>query len=229
MLNLKTAIIGVALVIASAVGLTIATPSSASAACGEFLGFPAWYDGLVDANCKIHEPEAAFPTKTDEEALTYYIWRIVLNALEIALRVIGIVAVAFMIYGGFQYLTSSGSPERAAGAMKTIVNASVGLIIALGVTALQGLIWKVVAGSTNDYGVYDGTAANVLKEAFNLVYYIAGAIAVIMIIVGGLNYVTSSGDPGRMTKAKNTLLYAVIGLVVIIAAWAITNFIANRF
>jgi hypothetical protein len=54
-------------------------------------------------------------------------------------------------------------------------------------------------------------------------------VAVIMLIIGGLNYITASGDPGKMTKAKNTILYAGVGLVIVIAASAITNFVVGRF
>jgi hypothetical protein len=49
-----------------------------------------------------------------------------------------------------------------------------------------------------------------------------------MIIIAGLSYVTSSGDSGKVVKAKNTILYAVIGLAVIIFAFAITSFISSR-
>lgn len=234
MSRFKIMLIGAAMVILGAVSLAVATPSASMAqsaqpcAKEDFLGFPTWYKGLVNtSDCTMMSPEGAFPG--DNRALAKYIWKIALNVLEIVLRVIGIIAVAFMIYGGFLYLTSSGSPEKAASAMKTIVNASVGLIIALGVTALKNLIWGVIAGGTNDYGVYDGSAANVLEKALNLVYYIGGAIAVVMIVISGLNYTTSSGDPGKMTKAKNTLLYSIIGLVIIIAAWGITKFIVERF
>jgi type IV secretory pathway VirB2 component (pilin) len=58
---------------------------------------------------------------------------------------------------------------------------------------------------------------------------VAGAIAVIIIIVGGLTYITSSGDSGRIKQAKDIILYAVIGLVVAIMAYAIVHFVATNF
>jgi len=61
-----------------------------------------------------------------------------------------------------------------------------------------------------------------------MAYFIGGVLAVIMVIIGGLNYVTSSGDSGKTAKAKNTILYAVIGIVVIIFAFAITTFINSK-
>ena len=58
---------------------------------------------------------------------------------------------------------------------------------------------------------------------------IVGIIAVVMIIVGGIKYITSGGDSGNVTAAKNTILYAVIGLVVVALAQIIVKFVLGRF
>ena len=63
------------------------------------------------------------------------------------------------------------------------------------------------------------------KDAVNFLLYLIGAIAVIMLIFGGFRYVTSGGDGSAITSAKNTILYAVIGLAVAIIAYAIVNFV----
>ena len=54
---------------------------------------------------------------------------------------------------------------------------------------------------------------------------ISGLIAVIFVVIGGINYMTSGGDTGKIEKAKKTLLYAVIGLAITVLAFAITNFV----
>lgn len=59
----------------------------------------------------------------------------------------------------------------------------------------------------------------------NIVLYILEAIAVIVIIIAGFMYVVSNGDPSTVKKAKDTILYAVIGLIVAIMAYAIINFV----
>lgn len=57
-----------------------------------------------------------------------------------------------------------------------------------------------------------------------------GIVAVVVIIVGGIGYMTSAGDPGKVKKAKDTILYGVIGLAICILSFAIVNFvIANMF
>lgn len=62
-----------------------------------------------------------------------------------------------------------------------------------------------------------------LNTILNTVYLWAGIIAVLMIVIGGLLYVLSNGDANRIQTAKNTLLYAVIGLVVVMFAFTITQ------
>lgn len=59
----------------------------------------------------------------------------------------------------------------------------------------------------------------------DILLYVLGIVAVIMIIVGGFMYVTSGGDATGVTKAKNTIMYAVVGLVVAILSYAIVHFV----
>lgn len=85
---------------------------------------------------------------------------------------------------------------------------------------------KINAG---DVGVPTTGGDDLLKNALNLAYFLAGSIAVIVIVIAGIWYVASSGDAGRVAKAKNLLTYAVVGLIIIISAFAITNFVIGRF
>mgnify|MGYP006919896882 CR=1 FL=1 len=68
----------------------------------------------------------------------------------------------------------------------------------------------------------------VIQTGINILLYIIGVISVIMIIIGGLRYATSGGNASTVTSAKNTILYAVIGLVIAIFAYAIINFVLNN-
>ena len=62
----------------------------------------------------------------------------------------------------------------------------------------------------------------------NIVSFIAGSIAIIMIIVGGLRYILSSGDPNSTGAARNTIIYALVGLVIVVAARTIVLFVIGR-
>lgn len=63
------------------------------------------------------------------------------------------------------------------------------------------------------------------KQITNTILYIVGIIAVIMLIIGGVKYLLSGGDAKKVTDAKNTVLYAIIGLVISFFAYAIVNFV----
>jgi len=67
------------------------------------------------------------------------------------------------------------------------------------------------------------------KSTINIILYVLGALAVIMIIYSGILYIISGGDSTAVTKAKNTLLYSVIGLIVALLAYAIVNFVIKAF
>jgi hypothetical protein len=69
----------------------------------------------------------------------------------------------------------------------------------------------------------------ILKAVTNILLFVIGAVSVIIIIIGGLRYVTSAGDQNQVTGAKNTIMYAVVGLVVAATAYAIVNFVVTKF
>ena len=101
---------------------------------GGFLGFPTWYKYLeretndIAGKCT---PIFHFPDD---------IGKILLAIVEILLRVGGLAAVAFVIYGGFQFILSQGDPEKAASARKTIINALIGMVIAMLATVMVSFI-----------------------------------------------------------------------------------------
>jgi hypothetical protein len=68
-----------------------------------------------------------------------------------------------------------------------------------------------------------------IRIVVNILLFIVGAVSVIMIVIGGLRYVLSGGDSNAVNGAKNTILYAIIGIVVAILAYAIVNFVIGQF
>ncbi|MBI3494825.1 hypothetical protein HY004_02480 [Candidatus Saccharibacteria bacterium] len=69
--------------------------------------------------------------------------------------------------------------------------------------------------------------SNIIVTVTNVILFLVGAVAVIMIIVGGFRYVTSNGDQNAVTGAKNTILYAIIGIIVAFLAYAAVQFIVG--
>lgn len=91
-------------------------------------------------------------------------------------------------------------------------------------------------------GLYDGLCANgqvdiqsaadlfvVVANVVRILMWVAGMLAVVVIIVGGIWYVTAYGDPARLKRAKEILNYAIAGLVMVILAYAVVTFIAGSF
>lgn len=68
-----------------------------------------------------------------------------------------------------------------------------------------------------------------ITSIVNTILIIVGVVAVIMLIIGGFRYVISQGNEKNISAAKDTILYAVVGLVVAILSYAIVNFVIGRF
>lgn len=71
----------------------------------------------------------------------------------------------------------------------------------------------------------DGSIFNTVT---NILLFLIGAISVVMLIIGGIRYVVSGGDQGAVTSAKNTILYAIIGIVVAFLAFAAVRFVTDQ-
>lgn len=70
-------------------------------------------------------------------------------------------------------------------------------------------------------------SGSIFTTVVNVLLFIIGAISVIMLIIGGIRYTLSAGDSGNVTAAKNTILYAIVGLIVAFLAFAIVNFVLS--
>lgn len=92
-----------------------------------------------------------------------------------------------------------------------------------GETGVKGGI-KATEASFGEQKDLEGTVTNII----NVILYVVGILAVVMIVIGGVQYTTSGGDQAAVTKAKNTILYGIVGLVVAILAYAIVNFVLKQ-
>ena len=101
------------------------------------------------------------------------------------------------------------------------------ILVALGVVLLGSALMSPEAIARGD-GVPDNLAAgddSIIRRAINLMLYAVGVISVIMLIYGGFRYVVSGGQKESVTAAKNTILYAIVGLLIAIFAYAIVKFV----
>jgi len=94
-------------------------------------------------------------------------------------------------------------------------------------TDLAAVPWNVTG---NEINVPTGTQniGDVIKNIITLLMTLVGMLSVIFLIISGLRYALSNGDPKAAASAKNGILYAVIGIVVAIAAIAIVTFVTSH-
>jgi len=118
------------------VGVSAASSDNCVQKSKGFLGFPTWYKYLKphieSGECKL---TFRFPRDTG---------KVLLAVVEILLRIAGLVAVGFVIYGGFRYMLSQGDPEQNAAARSTIINALIGVVITIIATVAVSFVAKTL-------------------------------------------------------------------------------------
>ena len=123
--------------------------------------------------------------------------------------------------------------------MKTKVFIGVPILAAILVVSMlltqdaQAYNLSISAGANAAKGTDQATdlfgQTGTFRTITNVLLYLIGAISVIMLIVGGLRYVVSGGDSTAVQNAKNTILYAIVGIVVAILAYAVVSFVITSF
>ena len=112
---------------------------------------------------------------------------------------------------------------------------ALGLMVAVPATvsadnhpASQACDGVVLTGGTCDPDGAETGITNVVSTIIDVLSVIVGAVSVIMIIIGGFRYVTSAGDSNATTAARNTIIYALVGLVIVIFAQVIVSFVIGQ-
>lgn len=195
-------------------------------ACGgSVLGLRPWYYNICETVG--NDVQITKPAKS-EAGLSKFIWQIVLNVLFDLSLVVGYLALAMVVFGGYQYISSQGDPGKMAKGKKTLMAAVIGTTIAMSAsvvinTASAVLGANVFGGSINETTI----DIKVIKNILNYAYSMAGLVAVAFIIKGGFDYIFSQGDPGKTAQGTRTLITAIIGLVIVILARIITALIIS--
>ena len=115
--------------------------------------------------------------------------------------------------------------------MVAVMVFGVSIIYQTGNTEIAGAINSEITSGMNatSAGTSTPTDVNVvIKNVTNIMFFIIGAVSVIMLIYGGIRYTTSGGNANNVTAAKNTVIYSIVGLVISILAYAIVNFVVTN-
>lgn len=184
--------------------------------CRDLLGLTSWDCGV---------------NISDQESLKSGIWIIATNVLTDITVVAAYLVLGYVIYGGYKYTFSGGDPGKVAEGKKTLSHAFIGLAIVMSATAIMGSIRVALVGGSGNIGnCVDQECVDPNQMVSNLIQWVvgmAGVVSVVFIIYGGITYATSAGDPSKLQKAKNTILYALIGLAIVALAEIITAFVSN--
>jgi hypothetical protein len=210
--------VGLAIVPSEAVHACINTTTGTQDASG-FFSIPPWHhylacseDGGVNNDIELDQ-----------------LWLIGAALLEGLMRVAGVVSIFFIIYGGFKYMSSQGSPDGTASARRTIINSLVGLLIAIFASVVVSFAMDLLAGGSGGGDALPETTTNgVIQRVLNFIYALSGITAAVYIVIGAIKYTTSTGDSGKTLSARNTIIYAVVGMIIVLSAYLITGALLNR-
>lgn len=219
---MKKLAIGLIVAVMSVLGVVMLPAQKVSAAnsCeNHFLGLSAWYDGLVEEKTVDGKKICQIKTPNGDAEVKSYVWTIALNIVSMVLGIVGYLAVALVMWGGIQYMTAQGEPVKLAKGKKTITNSLIGLIIVMTASIISGAISGIISGAASA----GNSGKDFFGYLFGKVFFWSGIIAVLMIVYGGIQYITSAGNPSGLSKAKTTIIYSVVGLLIVIAAAAIVN------
>lgn len=197
-----------------------ATTYGGVGACANgFLGFVPW-------DCNVSKI-------TNEDSLKNGVWQIAANvATDIAVAATYLV-LGYVIYGGYLYIFSDGDPGKTAAAKKTLSQAFIGLAITMSANLIMSTIRFAIFGANGAFtdkclsGGGCVSAPDLVNNMVNWFIGVAGAVALIFMVYGGIMYMTSNGDPNKTQKAKNMIMYAVIGLIIVGLSTVITGFVTR--
>ena len=177
--------------------------------------------GLKPWNCGTTEIDS-------EDALKSNAIIIATNILADLTIIAAYLVLGFVIYGGYQYMFSEGDPGKAAAGKRTLIHAFIGLAIVLSANIILSSIRIAFLGQNGSLTPNADIDANTLVT--NLIQWvvgISGLVAAVFLVIGGISYITSTGDANKLQKAKTTILYALIGLVIVALAEIATAFVSN--
>lgn len=143
--------------------------------------------------------------------------------------VIVTIALIFLLIGGFLYLTSGGDSGRVESAKNSIFYALVGLALALAAPAFIKQIYDILGAGAAPIPAGGTTLSliQIAQKVLDFLLSIVGIIAIIMLVIGGLMYLTAAGDEDRINTGKKIAKYSIIGITIALSSIVLVRMIAN--
>ncbi len=193
------------------------------------------------------------PTNLDLPDIS--IEQVLQNIFNLVAGIVAAVAALVIIIGGIMWMTAGGDEERVTKARKTILAAIIGLIIVGAAVGIVTFVLRIFAsapilnfpvvlagnggglgnesggGLGNETRIQNPLKARSFTELFvGIANWLAGiiaSVAVLVIIFGGFQYLTSGGNEEKIAQARRTIQWAIIGLIIVIMSWSLLKTILS--
>lgn len=141
------------------------------------------------------------------------------------------IASIFIVVNGYQYILAAGNPEKIEKAKQGLTWSIMGFILVISSYGIVALLQQVLQSKNRvnqvDVPGTPNSVGSVLENLAMIIFVFGGATAVLFLILGGYRYITSQGNPDLAESAKKTVLYAVIGLIVVFMSALLFNLVAS--
>jgi len=152
------------------------------------------------------------------------------NILDTLRTIIVVLSIIFIILGGIFYIVSAGNEKMMTLAKGSITASMIGLAIGIAAPSFLKEIYSLLGGNGSGIDASSLTGLTLTQIALNFLNFllsVVGILALIMLIIGGITFLTSAGDEDRYKTGKKIVTYAVVGIAVSLAAMVIVKQIAN--
>ena len=136
--------------------------------------------------------------------------------------VAGFIAVVFIVIGGIMYMVSAGNKEMMERGKRTLLYALGGLAVVFAAPVFYNEIKNIVGGG----GVSGPTLAPIAIRTLNLLLSITGTLAIVSLVVGAIWMFTAMGDQDRLELGKKTVIYSIVGIVIVVGSLIIGKQVA---
>lgn len=150
------------------------------------------------------------------------------NILSTLRSIIVVLSIIFIVLGGIFYITSAGNENRMKVAKGAIFASMIGLAIGIAAPSFLKEISDILGWSSTSSELSDSLSLSEIALNFlNFILAIVGVLTLIMLVVGGIMYLTSAGDDDRIKTAKKIVTFSIIGIVIALASLVIVKQVAD--
>lgn len=175
---------------------------------------------------KQENPTANTPTLTNFQTAAESFLKAILNGMQ---YLAGAIAILFIIIAAYRYITAGGNEEKTKQGTQSLIYSIVGLFVMV-ISGVINSIFKYTAASGTNPATTTISATDIRVLINSIVVFassLVGGLAILMLVYAGFVWITAHGNDEQVAKAKKIITFAVLGLIVIIFAYALVSLVLN--